>query len=214
MGFWSKYSLKTWLPILISSVVLLANLFKQRRGSTAKLVVDLHLNFVRIRSHWANFLGVMVIGLHTAAISATMTAFNCSRQPNGSYVNRKDPSVSCFDADWFKNLWLVSFSILFYVLVIPGALIYVYLKHRNHHGSLEFLKGYKLLIAPYKSSYYYWELVVLLKRTFFIVSQDFLAPFGYEVRYGVSMIVLLTFFWIETFCMPYAVKDANSVNTA
>jgi hypothetical protein len=118
-------------------------------------------------------------------------------------------SITCFEEDWQNHLGLIVFGIIAYVLVVPLSLLYVFISHRKDHGSLDFLKNYDLLLSPYRYPCYFWELVLMLKRTLFVVSSDFLGDSSYSVKYGASV---FSFLWIELVCLPYSTKTLNMLN--
>jgi hypothetical protein len=160
----------------------------------------------------ATFLGFVFIGLYTSSVSTALSPFNCRKQSNGTYVLNKDASITCFDDSWRSHIVAISSGIGIYVFVVPMILLYIYVSHRKDHDSFDFLKNYEFLISPYRYPCYYWEMVVMLKRTLFVVCADFLVNFSYYVKYGTSVLILFLFLWIEIISLPYSNESLNMLN--
>jgi hypothetical protein len=206
--FWGKYYIKIFGPFVLSSFVAIGCLIQElaaQRNIIAKPKKSLYLRVTTAAAF-------ILIALYTSSISVALTPFNCKKQPNGTYTLLKDPSIICYDEDWNQRLGVVVLAILCGPIAIPVGLFYIYFRNRKDHHSLNFLKTFDLLVSPYRPPYYYWELVVMLRRTFFVLSTDFLGGSSYAVRYSVSTVVLVTFFWIEAICLPYAGETLNILN--
>jgi hypothetical protein len=210
MQFWGKYYVKIFGPFVLAGLVAVGCLL-QEFVSQRRMIKD-SKSKKSLSSRIAATIGFILIALYTSSISVALTPFNCKMQPNGTYTLLKDSSIICYDAEWYNHLWVVILAILLCPIAVPVGLFLIYFKKRNHHNSVSFLKTYDLLVSPYRPPYYYWELVVLMKRTFFVLSTDFLGEFSYSVRYSVSIVVLGTFFWVEAMCLPYSGEALNILN--
>jgi hypothetical protein len=206
--FWDKYNIKIFVPFVLAGLVVIGCLIQElasQRNIIFKSTKSLSLRITTA-------VAFIFMALYTSSISVALTPFNCKKQPNGTYTLLKDPSIICYDEEWNKHLGIVVLAILAVPIAVPVVLFIVYFRNRKDHYSLNFLKTFDLLVSPYRPPYYYWELVVMLKRTFFVLSTDFLGSASYAVRYSVSVVVLITFFWFEAICLPYAGETLNVLN--
>jgi hypothetical protein len=214
MNFLGKFVIRLMLPFMAISILVLLYVLSQfascwkAQKLNFRVFVKYFISLPRIRS----FIGSTMVQFYTNSVSTSLSPFNCKKQPGGSYSLAKDPSVECFQAQWNSFLPLFTVGALFYVFLVPMCLCYIFWKHRHNHGSIEFHQSYHSLTYPYKYRFYYWELVVMLKRTFFVISTDFFSSADYAVKYGVAILVLFIFFWLDSAYLPYQTMSTNQLN--
>jgi hypothetical protein len=103
----------------------------------------------------------------------------------------------------------VLFFVLLYGAVLPGVLVWMFYSNWREPFKKRFLDRVGAVVAPYRRETFYWEAVILLKRTLFVVSQDFLSQSSYTTRYFVSISILLSFFLVESVLRPYVSTSFN-----
>lgn len=155
----------------------------------------------------------VAITMYTFILSTVVQPFNCSRQPNGSYTINKAPSEKCFEGNWKSYEWIIYFFAIFYGFIFPFGIGYIFYSNRNTFNSSEFIFRFGTLISPYKKKLFFWELVIMLKRGIFVVSNDILSSSNdYNSRYFTSIGLLLVFLWIDVAFAPFQVKEINLLN--
>eukprot|EP00475_Leptophrys_vorax_P008193 TRINITY_DN15276_c0_g2_i2.p1 TRINITY_DN15276_c0_g2~~TRINITY_DN15276_c0_g2_i2.p1 ORF type:complete len:629 (-),score=117.05 TRINITY_DN15276_c0_g2_i2:730-2343(-) len=211
LGYWDKYYVKVFGPFFLVAFVIilkvLRNIALRLRGAPDHQTLAKDL-----AESSTGMLLFVAVTLYTSSVSITFTPFNCEPQPNGSFTLIKDSSVICFDEGWRSHLGVVVFAILVYPIGVPCSLIFIFLKNRLNFSSAAFLKKYDALVSPYRHPCLFWELVVMLKRTFFVLSSDFLGGSTYSVKYGVSILVMISFCWLDMLFSPYSQHSANILN--
>jgi hypothetical protein len=211
LNFWTKFGFKVFLPLFLTSLSVLVHvvrellLWNRSKETVSSLRSRLELKAI-------STVVFVMITLWTSSIATTLSAFNCVKEPDGTLTVSRDSSQSCFDGGWLANVFTISLSILIYLIVVPGALIYICWINRRTHGLTSFLAKYESLVYPYRYPYFFWELVVMLKRAMFVISIDFLRSSSYEVRFGVSIFVLFVFFWLDVIFVPFSSRELNILN--
>jgi hypothetical protein len=159
---------------------------------------------------WPVF-GFVNVALFTFVISSVIEPFDCNKRDDGSFVMTHNPSLECFQDSWNARLPLMIFFLILYGIIGPGIIIHNLWKNRKHPGKEPFRSRFLPLTSPYSQSFFYWEIVVMLKRTAFVVSSNFLSSAGASsaVRYMTSVTILFTSLWMEVQSLPFAVKDFN-----
>jgi tryptophan-rich sensory protein len=100
--------------------------------------------------------------------------------------------------------------LMLYGLIFPLVLVVYFLRYKNDLENFDFQSKFGPLILPYKKLYFFWELVIMIRRTVFIVSSDFLSSSGsYGIRYSSGIALLLFFVWCDALIQPYLTREFN-----
>jgi hypothetical protein len=142
---------------------------------------------------------------YTLVVSAGVTPFICFKREDGTYGLKQNPSNNCYDKEWFDILPTAVFFIVLYAISIPATLSIILYQNRNNLNSSLFLKNYGHLTRSFKRSYFYWEVVMLMRRaTFVLVGQvGTLSNSGNLSPYFFTIVILFCFHSLELFCLPY-----------
>jgi hypothetical protein len=101
----------------------------------------------------------------------------------------------------------------FYAVSIPFFFAYIFIKNRKDPRNPAFRKRFGALVKPYKSKFYFWELVLILKKSsFFVVNQMGFLSDNYITRFSTSICLLACFGALEVYLEPYDSKPANLLN--
>jgi hypothetical protein len=151
VGFWSKYYLKAFFPIVLASIVLGVDSWKEykkfQNRTRWKMVFSSRAHFL------ITFIG---LALYTSSVSTAFSPFNFFLTEDGLLVFSRDPSVTCYD-QWMINMFGIVLFLLVYPVAIPLTIGYVCFKNRKKRYSEEFNASCGFLIAPYHSSFFWWE---------------------------------------------------------
>jgi hypothetical protein len=198
------------MPIVLSGFVLVLLLIKLVMIYKLPYISQrLGLQKFGISQKLTSLMSFMVVGFYTLLISTVVQPFNCTKQLDGTFTLTKAPSLKCFDASWNKHLPAISFFLILYGFSIPLVMIWIFYKNRKQIFTVSFRSRYHSLTSPYKTRYFYFEIVFMLKRALFVLSNDFLSATSYTVRYFTGVGTLLFFFWIDILLLPYQNKNFN-----
>jgi hypothetical protein len=206
VGFWQKYYLKMAIPFIVSVLIfvgtIVAHLFrvKVKKSSSSvpfKEAITLILNRV------VPLLIVLVITMYTFLISSALSPLKC-KFANNQFVMYDNPSALCFDDEWYGKLPLVILFCIFYGLILPSIIISMFYKNRKNLSDPKFLSRFGALIRNYKDSYFWWDLIPMVKRAIFVVSAAFLLIAKTEVTLTyIAQFFLFCFIALEVSCSPY-----------
>jgi hypothetical protein len=162
------------------------------------------------------FFLLTVTSFYTVVVSGLFSAFNCQRQPDGSYTLISNNSIVCYQGEWQKTHFgaLVFFTILYFV-VFPLYLMLVF--YRIALDLQEIPEGSRLTIfgsakhlhfirRSYKKKFFWWSAVDLLKRISIIACGTFLSGVDdtKTVNYLATLILLIVFLLIDVVVMQYS----------
>eukprot|EP00475_Leptophrys_vorax_P014205 TRINITY_DN20609_c0_g1_i6.p1 TRINITY_DN20609_c0_g1~~TRINITY_DN20609_c0_g1_i6.p1 ORF type:complete len:331 (+),score=36.08 TRINITY_DN20609_c0_g1_i6:1-993(+) len=152
----------------------------------------------------------IVLSLYILLVSTSISPFDCKRNGTDSYFLRADPGIKCYDLSWNKNIAISVLFCLCYVVVLPCLLCYFFWKVgrniaiRDSKFMLKYRSLIHLLSRSYRKPFFYWELMLILKRlTFSLSSQFLLSNVDPTVRVWVSLLSLYVFGWLEVWLQPF-----------
>jgi hypothetical protein len=155
----------------------------------------------------------VVVFMSTYLTSTAISPFNCVKASSTTYVLWKNPSEICFRGTWNEYIFFAGTFTIVYLLFVPSSILFVFVKYRKHVADPVFLKKFGSLVNPYKPRYYYWELVMLLKRIAFISVRDIVfIAFDNQTKFVLSITILAFFLSLEIYFEPYLTKKSNLEN--
>jgi hypothetical protein len=209
MNFWGKYYTKLLFPLVIMVGVLLFLILHQ---FISKIRAHRLTKFTMDTQRVMSLFSFVVVTLYTLAISTVVQPFNCAKQPDGSYLLTKSSNISCFNSDWLWHLpWVVIFMLV-YGIAFPAVITYFFVKYRRDVNTAWFQSRFRSLVSPYSMMFFYWELVIMLKRSIFVVSNDFMSlSNSYLVKYFIGIGLLCAYLWIDVNIRPYRQDSFNTL---
>jgi hypothetical protein len=214
-SFWDKYYFKLFFPIILSAVVLLLLVGKiLLLEKFPEIARKLKLRKFKVSQKLTGLFSFMVVGFYTLLISTVVQPFNCTKQPDGSFTLTKAPSIKCFESAWQKHLPIMVIFFFLYGVSIPVVMIFIFYRNRSRIFTNAFKSRYISLISPYNPTFFYFEIVIMLKRALFVISNDFLSVATYTARYFSGFGTLLFFFWIEILILPFQNKNFNLLSNS
>eukprot|EP00004_Rigifila_ramosa_P004532 TRINITY_DN1501_c0_g1_i1.p1 TRINITY_DN1501_c0_g1~~TRINITY_DN1501_c0_g1_i1.p1 ORF type:complete len:1111 (-),score=242.14 TRINITY_DN1501_c0_g1_i1:113-3445(-) len=189
ISYEEKWRFSVLLPVIVSSVFLLAWLpfyilarpfkslekFRTFMGSRVIAGIVLFINLV-----------------YLVAVSKALEVFDCTRQPNGVRTLDAYPEIVCLSARHKAMIPGAILASIFYSAGIPLSYLYV-LRRGAKAGALGdhyFQLKYGALFMKYKPAYWYWELVVLMRKLMFVIPELFFSNRS-DVTSAISAIVLM-----------------------
>eukprot|EP00475_Leptophrys_vorax_P024346 TRINITY_DN33608_c0_g1_i3.p1 TRINITY_DN33608_c0_g1~~TRINITY_DN33608_c0_g1_i3.p1 ORF type:complete len:377 (-),score=69.06 TRINITY_DN33608_c0_g1_i3:57-1187(-) len=198
--FWIL-SAKILLPFAVGGVVL-GNAWAKMRtkermlSKKAQLKIFLHCAFV------SNFFSIQLL-------SSMLQIFNCFGDNSGSYRVAQSPDVKCFQKEWQNFLVFDIFMIVFYVLVIPSILIWMYVVARRQGNQKTLNLMVKNLLQGYCVGKEWFEVVRFLFKVGFVLIRDVLA-LSKNGKISFLCLCLVMLMWCEAGTRPY--KDQFQQN--
>jgi hypothetical protein len=209
-SFWDKYYFKLFIPLILSAVVLLLLVGKiVLLEKFPHIAAKFKLQKFKFAQKLTGLFSFMVVGFYTLLISTVVQPFNCTKQPDGSFTLTKAPSLKCFDSAWNQHLPVIVLFFILYGLSIPLVMIFLFYRNKNRIFTTDFKSRYDALISPYRPRFFYFEIVIMLKRALFVISNDFLSVASYSARYFSGFATLIFFFWLDILILPFQNKNFN-----
>jgi hypothetical protein len=140
--------------------------------------------------------------LYIYILSATFSAFRCAPQDDGSFTLLSSPDLDCFDLLWYKNLWLILLGILILIFV-PCSLYFILYRNQNRLMDNHFRWKFGYLILPYKKNFYFWEVIMLLRKTMFVSLVDLTNGWQKLDRSFVLLIFLFMELLVDVYLDPF-----------
>jgi hypothetical protein len=214
IDFWGQYTLKMFLPILILiwfNILLLLRYMYQgfsKSGKLPPLQIGSKDQVFQVAKESAPLLSTIIVTFYTFIITSAFSPLICVSSGD-TVVMYKEPSTQCYDASWYRYFPLVVVSLIVYCILTPAMIWWILRTSLVENGDVAFKHQFGMLAAPFKRSFYYWELMSILKRTLFVICSQFLVSRGYYVKMTVSVTVMWVFLMIEAYFQPYITRSSN-----
>eukprot|EP00475_Leptophrys_vorax_P043779 TRINITY_DN8527_c0_g1_i2.p1 TRINITY_DN8527_c0_g1~~TRINITY_DN8527_c0_g1_i2.p1 ORF type:complete len:791 (-),score=112.92 TRINITY_DN8527_c0_g1_i2:55-2364(-) len=211
LDYWTLYTMQVLLPVILPALLLLicccVMLVKYLRDREYLAQLKQRLSPHPFEKALAMYI-FLISSMYTYLLSVVLSPFRCYPQIDGSYTLIPKPTENCFDANWMKRAPLIAFGIL-QIIVIPGLILTIYFQRKKHSLSNYFEWRYGLLFRPYRENFFYWELVIILRKTALVMMVDVSNGMQSALRIFLIMIFLVIVFAIEGVCQPLIAKGIS-----
>lgn len=124
----------------------------------------------------------------------------------------KYPSQKCYEGTWQKKLPSMLFFIMLCGFLFPLPLCIFFYRNWHHQCNPAFVSRFGSLISPYKSKFFYWELINAFRRTIFMISNAFLSSFtSIPTRFLIGVAISISFVWMDIHFTPFLKPEINHV---
>lgn len=154
----------------------------------------------------------LVITMYTSAASVVLQPLRCYKQNDGSTTLLPAPYMTCYDDVWNRNLYIFGTLILIVLFGIPIWLIYTLYRFRKDINDIDFVCKYRALVEPYHHSFFYWEIINMLKKVILVTILDFFPNVISFTRTFLAVITIFLFVVFENIVQPYRTKNLNHIN--
>jgi hypothetical protein len=205
MDFWNSFTLK-----IVSLIVVFAFMYITGFLSTKYQVLKKTNNNLRFASPLDKSLHLFLMlltTLYTYVLSSIFSAFRCYPQDDETFTLLSSPALDCYDSVWYKNLWIIVIGVLI-LCAVPTSLFLILRRNRNRRMDNQFYWRFGRLIDPYKPAFYYWEVVLMIRRTIFVSLVDLTNSWQKFDRSFVLIVFLLAELLLEVLVQPYS-KEKN-----
>jgi heme/copper-type cytochrome/quinol oxidase subunit 2 len=148
-----------------------------------------------------------MVRLATYVLLTGMSPFRCFKQMDGSYTLVASPNLDCYDQQWNSNTFTIFLGIL-QVVLLPLVLMWVLWNYSSNDNKFMWRFGH--LTRKYKDQFYYWEVVMMLKKLIFVMVVDLTNDYNSNLRAFLAESVLVTGVFVDFMVRPR--KQTNKVN--
>jgi hypothetical protein len=210
VAFWGKLRIKLLLPVLLSlgSVALGVGVnfyeFWKNEGEKPRRK-DIFKRLILM-------LDKVTMLLFTLILSTIASVFDCVKTSDNYYVLRSYPSLNCYSSEWYSRISEISVFIVLYVIIFPLRLCWIFYK-MTLDPKLRFKPKYFYLTSGYKPGFFWWDVLLLLKRVVFILFSQFLfSEVDSSLRLICSTLVFIFFATIELMYTPFQFNAMSKNN--
>jgi hypothetical protein len=209
LTFWQKYYIISFLPLILIILIAAVYFTKRWKYHVQPVGFDEHLKVI-----FAKTLS-LVLSLYVLLMGNAMTPFHCVGSASGStFVLASSPSEQCFaeGTKWKNNLGFFVFGVFVYGLFIPGLTLFILFRNKKNLYKSYFQKHLRFLIQGYRKRYYFWEIVVIMKRMLFVFVSTLtsISVVSFNLKFVASIAIVTFFTFIEVMTLPYANHSRNS----
>eukprot|EP00475_Leptophrys_vorax_P019004 TRINITY_DN25968_c0_g1_i3.p1 TRINITY_DN25968_c0_g1~~TRINITY_DN25968_c0_g1_i3.p1 ORF type:complete len:750 (+),score=136.20 TRINITY_DN25968_c0_g1_i3:230-2251(+) len=217
LGFWGKYLVKALLPIVVAfgTLFFYFSWVFLRYWLVPKVLPQFFRGWNRHRAieRILTMFGTLVTATYTLTVSNSFSPFDCTKQPDGTFLMTKNSSVYCYEAEWRSYLGITVFFLIFYSFLVPGSIAVRFFMQRKDPDNPEFQSRFKSLVSPYRREFFYWELILMLKRSLFFIALQFLSSYSYSSKFFSVLIMLFVFFCVDIVIFPFSSQYLNVFST-
>jgi hypothetical protein len=198
LGFWNSFTIKVVSLIFVFVFMLSIGYCVSRLKPQTK---NLHSANALDKSI-AAFL-IALTTLYTYVLSTIFSAFRCFPQDDGTFTLLSSPSLDCYDSVWNKYIFVIVVGILI-ISAVPFILLFILVKNSNRRTNNQFYWRFGRLYEFYKPKYYYWEVIVLIRRTIFVSLVDLTNGWQKLERSFILIAFLVVEFTVDIAIQPHA----------
>jgi hypothetical protein len=217
VGYWGKYRIKALLPIVvgIGTLAFYGMFVVTRYWLIPKILPRYYRGWNRVKSieRIYTLFGTLLTATYTLTVSNIFSPFDCTKQPDGSYLMSKNSSVYCYQDEWKSHLGETVFFLILYSFILPGVIAVRFYQQRKDPDSPQFQSRFQSLVSPYRKEFYYWELVTMLKRSLFFIALEFLSSYSYSSKFFSVLLMLFVFFCVDIVVFPFTSLYYNIFST-
>ncbi|KAJ6236681.1 repeat outer membrane protein [Anaeramoeba flamelloides] len=128
----------------------------------------------KLGNNFINCYTTLLTLLYLILTLNVLKIFKCDKRDDGNYYLHASGDIKCFSSDWY-DLFIISiiFSLI-YIIGIPLLLIILLVHYSKRLNERQFDEKFGLLCCRYSKNYFYWEIVVMIRKLFFVIFQIYL----------------------------------------
>ncbi|KAJ3443190.1 repeat outer membrane protein [Anaeramoeba flamelloides] len=128
-----------------------------------------------------------------------MKPMDCTKYSTGFTVFDPEPTYSC---DGSRYSTLLAFSIIFFLIYSCGIPLWMFYQFKKNKDTISFREEYGLLIGRFKDEWYYWELVLMMRRLLFVIFSLFLSRYP-MMQTAFAEMSLFLMLLLQLYARPY-----------
>jgi hypothetical protein len=164
-----------------------------------------------MKVHFVSTCVVVVLLFHTSVSNSILSIFSC-KKINDEYWNTSNLSTKCFEGSHMKGLLYVGVpGLVIWCVSVPVIIFSSLFFHRKNLMDVNNMIKYKMLFAGYKQEFFYWELLIIIRKFLIRVVSILLISAGITVQ-GLGIMVILIFsLTIHVNFRPYEKESINKL---
>lgn len=159
----------------------------------------------------------LLVTIYTYLISNALEPYNCIAQPDGTYMMAFNPGTLCFEGAWTENQGYFAAAAMVYCGIIPLFLIGSFLYYRNpvSRDTKSFQQLFGILSYPFRSRFFYWEIVHTLEKVAIVSSADIFSTMFSNQSIKVFTVITFIFLFhtLGSVLHPYRVEARNDTES-
>ncbi|KAJ6252885.1 insulin-like growth factor binding protein [Anaeramoeba flamelloides] len=167
-------------------------LYKPSKRVDQKLIYYLHLikynllspffqslsknELVKLKNIFINFYLTLLTLLYLILSSKCLEIFDCKYDSKSKKsIFQLETQYTCFgdDQEWNNLLIFSIIFIILYIVGIPILILYLLIKNSKIMNEKQFDLRFGLLCSRYSKSFFYWEVVIMLRKLFLAILKTF-----------------------------------------
>ncbi|KAJ6252801.1 insulin-like growth factor binding protein [Anaeramoeba flamelloides] len=135
--------------------------------------------------------------------------FDCEYDANeNKYSFNLDTAKYCFESWWWQAFPFLLIFIILYIVGIPLLIVYLLMKNSKILTEKQFDLKFGLLCSRYNKSFFFWEIIIMLRKLFLVIFKIFL--FNYpDLQIILFLLLLLIVLILQFKFRPYIEKRHN-----
>ncbi|KAJ3426747.1 insulin-like growth factor binding proteinn-terminal [Anaeramoeba flamelloides] len=119
--------------------------------------------------------------------------FNCKYDHEiKKWIFQPDPNYYCYNNYWYTTIFpFALIFILLYIVGIPIMIIYLLMKNSKNLNEKEFDLKFGLLCSRYNKSFFFWEILIMLRKLLLVIIKIFCYNYPNEKNINNDLIKIL-----------------------
>ena len=138
------------------------------------------------------------------------SVLECEKVCGGDWLHR-DQQEPCWIGRHLDVVLFISFpALIFFILLLPGmAVLFLWRRRKKLYRSARMTFRFGMLYSGYRSEYWYWELVTLLRKFTIILIVTFGRNFGRQLHIALGALVIFYHYQLNN--APYPKTEDGAV---
>ena len=163
-----------------------------------------------IKDHFICTVIVILLALHPNVLSSALSMIACQEMEGSSHWLIADYNEECWKGDHaYYTISTALPAFLIWVVASPLIMLTALVKSRKYRDVKSVKVRYSFLFTGYKSEHFYWEFVILARKTCMLALQSTLASSALLVQVFATLMLLWVFFKIHLKMLPFIIKKLN-----
>ena len=160
---------------------------------------------------------LVIIGfdMQPAIIQSGFSLFQCENlYRNDTLMNYLvlDYDIRCWEGPHMRwILALVLPSLLVWIFLLPGLILYILNKNKQKLQSEEMIRKYSFIYNGYKTKKFYWEFVIMVRKILMICATVFAGFNSSNMQIYLFLALILISYTFHVYHQPYSALELNDL---
>ena len=172
-------------------------------------------NFEKPQSISITIILVTIVFLQPNMLKFFLMLFNCKnlyREDSTEYYLTSDYNLLCWDSNHLKYALGVGIpNILVWGIVIPIILYQILRRYKNHLNEHIIQKRYSFIFKGYKDEKYFWEIIIMLRKFWLVLSAVFLGDISTMIQTLVFYAIIVISAYFQMKHKPFNSEISNDL---